>query len=88
MKFFPFVADLVFKARCVACVSAMSIEVNFSSDADFVRFPVVTAALTPISLYEPSVYIYVIPALVFIIDNFIKSLLVSQSWCIFFREIS
>ena len=56
MKFFPYVADIVFRARCIACVSAVKIELNFGSDADFVRFSVVAAASTPISFLEPSVY--------------------------------
>ena len=46
----------MFKAGCIACVSAVNIELNFGSDADYVRFPVVAAALTPISLLETSVY--------------------------------
>ena len=33
VKLFLFVADIVFKARCIACVSAMNIELNFDSDA-------------------------------------------------------
>ena len=55
-KFFHLVADIVLRARCIACVSALNIELNFGSDADFVRFPMVAAASTPISLLEPSVY--------------------------------
>ena len=56
VKFFPFVADIVIRARCIACVSAVNIDLNFGSNANFVRFPVVAAAPTPISLLEPSVY--------------------------------
>ena len=76
VKFLPYVADIVFRARCVGCVSVVNIELNFGSDADFVRFPVLAAALTPISLLEPS--------FVFILGNFFKSLLTSHSWCLFF----
>ena len=53
---FPFVADNVFRAKCIACVSAVRTELNFGSDADSVRLSVVAAAPTPISLLEPSVY--------------------------------
>ena len=35
---------------------AVNIELNFDSDANSVQFPVVAAALTPLSLLEPSVY--------------------------------
>ena len=45
-KFFPFVADIVFKD-----VSAVNIELNFGSDADSVRFSGVAAVPTPISLW-------------------------------------
>ena len=55
-NFFPHVADIVFRARCNAFVSAVNIELNFGSDANSVRLPVVAAAPTPISLLEPSVY--------------------------------
>ena len=55
-NFFPLVADIVFRARCIACVSAVNIELNFGSDANSVRLPVVAAAPTPISLLEPSMY--------------------------------
>ena len=51
-----FIADIAFRARCIACVSAANIELNFGSDAAFVRFLVVATAPTPISLLEPSVY--------------------------------
>ena len=37
----------------------VNIELNFGSDADSQRFPVVAAAPAPISLLEPSVYICV-----------------------------
>ena len=47
VKFFPFVADIIFRARCIACVSAVNMELNFGSDADSVQFTVVTAAPTP-----------------------------------------
>ena len=58
-KFLPFVADIVFRARFIACVSAVNIKIKliFGSDADSVRFPVVTATPTPVSLFEPSVYV-------------------------------
>ena len=56
VKFLPLVADIVFKPRCFACFSGVNIELNFGSDADFMRFPMVAAAPTPISVFEPSVY--------------------------------
>ena len=56
VKFFPFVADTVFKTRCTGFVSAVKLELNFDSDAEFVQFSGVVAAPTPISLFEPSVY--------------------------------
>ena len=56
VKLFPFVADIVSKARCIACVSAVYIELNSGSDADFVRFLILATAPTLISLLEPSVY--------------------------------
>ena len=71
---------------CFACVSAVNIELNFGNDANSVRLPVEAAAPTHISLLEP--YVYVIPPYVFIFDDFFKSLLVSLSWCLFFRDIS
>ena len=55
VKFFPFVANILFRARCIACVSSVKIDINFGIDADSVRFPVVAADPTPISLLEPSV---------------------------------
>ena len=55
VKFFPFIEQDVFKARCIACISAMNTKLNFGSDADFVRFLMVVAASTPISILEPSV---------------------------------
>ena len=57
VKLFPFDADIVFRARCVACVSAVNIDVNFCSDGDFALFPVVAAAPTSNSVLEPSVYL-------------------------------
>ena len=48
--FFIFVADNVFKATCIACVSAVNMELIFHSDAESVRCPVVSAAPLPISL--------------------------------------
>ena len=54
-KFFPFTADIVFRASCISYVSAMNIELNFGSDADSVRFQVEAAAPTSISLLETSV---------------------------------
>ena len=87
-KFFPFVLDTLFRTMCIACVSAVSIELNFSSDEDYVWFPVVAAAPTPISLLEPSVFMF--PYFVYILDDFFKYLLVSHSncWCLVFRETS
>ena len=49
-KFFPFVAGILFRARCVASVSALYIDLIFGSDAKSVLFPVVTSAPTPILL--------------------------------------
>ena len=56
VEFFPFVAGIVFRARCFACVSAVNIELNLGSDADSVRFPVIAAAPIPILLLELSLY--------------------------------
>ena len=56
VKFFPFVAVIIFKARCIACVSAVNRVLNFGSDANFVLFSKVAAAPTPIWLLQPSVY--------------------------------
>ena len=56
-KSFIFVADIVFRARCFSRVFAVSIKLNLVSVTDYVRFPVVAAAPTPISLMEPYVYI-------------------------------
>ena len=56
MKFFPFAAVIVFRVRCIACASAEKMELNFGSDVESVRFLVVAAALTSISLFESSVY--------------------------------
>ena len=55
-KFFPFDADIVFRAKCITGVSAVNIELNSGCDAYSVRFPVKAAAHTPISFLEPSVY--------------------------------
>ena len=55
-KFFPIVADIVFRVSCNAYVSAVNMELNFGSDAVSVRFPVEATAPTPTSLLEPSVY--------------------------------
>ena len=55
-KFFPFDADIFFRARCIACVSAVNIELHFGSDAVSVRFPVVAAGSTPNPLLELSAY--------------------------------
>ena len=35
-KLFPFAADIVFRASCIAHVSAVNMELNFGSDADSV----------------------------------------------------
>ena len=56
VKFFPFVADVVSKARFNAYVYAVNVELNFGSDADFVGFPIVAAAPTPISFLVQYVY--------------------------------
>ena len=71
---------------CIACVSAVKIELNFGSDADFLRFQVVAAAPTPISLLG-RLYI-MFPSFVFILNDFFKSLLVNHTLCLVFREIS
>ena len=42
-KIFRLFADSVFRARCITCVSAVNIELNFGSDANSVWFPVVAA---------------------------------------------
>ena len=55
-KLFPFVVYIVFRASCIAGVSAVNIELHFASDADSVRLSVVAAAPAPISVLEPSVY--------------------------------
>ena len=52
---FIFLADIVFRARCILRVSAVNIEINFDSDIKPVMFPVVAAAPTPIYLLESSV---------------------------------
>ena len=54
VKLFLFVADIVFRAWCIACNSAVNIKLNFGSYADSMRFQVFAAAPTPISLQEPS----------------------------------
>ena len=56
-KFFPFVADNPFRDRRIACVSSLNGELNFCSDADFRRFPVVAAAPPPILLSKPCIYV-------------------------------
>ena len=61
VNFLPCVADIVLRARYIACVSAEDIELNFGSDADSVPFPVFGAAPTRISLLEPSVYMCFYP---------------------------
>ena len=88
VEFLPLIADIVFGAKCIAFVSTVNKDLNYSSDADIVLLPVVAAAPTPISLNFGAVCIYVILSFVFIIDDFVKSLLVSHNWCLFFREIS
>ena len=50
VKLFPFVEDFAFRVRCIAWVSAKNMELNLGSDADYVRFPVVAAPHTSISL--------------------------------------
>ena len=54
-KFFPFVAGIVFRTRCVASVSAVYLELIFGSDAESVLFPVATTAPIPILLLKSSV---------------------------------
>ena len=65
----PSVAVIVIRARCVACVSVVNIELNFGIDADYVRFPVVVAAPTPISLLDLSVYMCFHPLYLFSITS-------------------
>ena len=55
-ELFPFVADISFRAGCIACVSAVNLELNVGSDADSVRFPVIAATPTRVLLLEPFVY--------------------------------
>ena len=55
---FFFVADLVLRARRIACVSVANIELFFGTYADSVQFPSLAAASTLISLLEQSIYIY------------------------------
>ena len=64
VKIFPVVADFVLRAKCIACVSAVNIEINFGSDADSVRFPMIAATSTPFSLLDSSVNMF--PSSVFI----------------------
>ena len=54
--FFPFAAGIVFRAGCIAYVSAVNKELNFGRDADSVQFALEAAGPTPISFLEPSVY--------------------------------
>ena len=56
VKFFPFAADIVFRAGSIAYVSSVNMELDFGSDAGSVRFPVEVAAPTPVLFLEPSVY--------------------------------
>ena len=60
-----FCADYVFMARCIACVSAVTLELLFGNDADYVQFQVVSAALTAISLLEVYVYMCFRPLILF-----------------------
>ena len=85
-KIFPFVADIVFRAKCIACNFPMIIELNFGSYADSVQFSVVADASTSISFL--TVCIYVFPPFIVIHDVFFKSLPVGQSCCSVFWEIS
>ena len=62
---FPLVKYIVFRARCIACVSAVNIELNFGIDANFVWFQVVAAAATSISFLVPSVYMCFHPLYLF-----------------------
>ena len=64
-KLFPVVAEIVYRARYSAWVSAVNIELNFGSDANSLRFPAVSAPATPISLSEPSVYMCFHPLYLF-----------------------
>ena len=64
----------------------MNIQLNFISDADSVRFPVVAAALTPDRFWN-HLYIYMFPFFVFILDDFFETLLVGHSWDLLFRKI-
>ena len=47
-KLFYIVADNVFRAMCLACVSAVILELNLGSDADSIWFREEAAAPTPI----------------------------------------
>ena len=74
---------IVFRARCFACVSAVNIEINFGSDGNSVRLPVVTAAPTPISLLEPSVYIYIVYILYISYISCIYCIYIVYIYCIY-----
>ena len=54
--FIPFVVNIVFRVKCFICVSDVDSKVNFGSDSDSVRSPVVAAAPTPILFLEQPVY--------------------------------
>ena len=60
-KLFPFVADTVFRARCIACISAVNLQLNFGSETGSVPFPVVAATPTVILLMERCVYMCFLP---------------------------
>ena len=64
-NYVPIVADIVFRAICIACVFAVKVELNYGGDADSGRFPVVAAVPTPISYFEPSVYTCFHPSYLF-----------------------
>ena len=68
-KFFHIVTEIMFRAKCIALVTAVNIEVKFGNDADSIRFPVVAAASTPMSLLEPSVYMCLHPLYLFSINS-------------------
>ena len=62
---------------CLACFSAVNIELIFGSDADSGIFSVVAVAPTHFSLLKLSGYMF--SSSVFVLDKFFKSLLLSQS---------
>ena len=74
--FFYFVADIVFRARCIACVTAVNIGLNFGSEEGYMRFPVVSTATTPFPLRS---YLCIGVSIIFFFNDFFKSFLVRHS---------